>query len=95
MDAEGIPWKTETFFYQPPPSEPEGRSTYALGGLDVLDQHDQLFLADKTLETGVVRVTFILRNDDRSGTLPLNVLCLREEILHQLLLAGELTINMA
>jgi hypothetical protein len=52
MDVEGIPWRTETIFisYHNHTDHGDG-STYALGGFNMLNQHDQLLLADETLET--------------------------------------------
>ena len=61
----------------------------------MLNQHDQFLVADETLETRVEFVVWIVGDDDRSRALPLNVLCLGEEILHQLLLASKLNVYMA
>jgi hypothetical protein len=70
-------------------------STHTLRGFNVLYQHNQLLLADETLEARVVRVIQVCGDDERSRAMPFDVLCLRKEILHQLLLAREFNFNMA
>lgn len=61
----------------------------------MLDQHNQLLLANESLETGVVWIIHISRLDDGSRSGPGDILCLWEQILHELLLARQLNLNMA
>lgn len=61
----------------------------------MLDQHNQLLLAYKPLETRVVAIVWISWNDAWTTTLPSDILCLGKHILHKMLLARELNLNMA
>jgi hypothetical protein len=58
-------------------------------------QHNKLLLADESLEAGVIRIVLIPRCDDRSGTLPSDILRLREQIMHELFLTRELDLYMS
>jgi len=60
----------------------------------MLDQHNQLLLAYKTLETRVVAIFWISWNDVWTTALPSDILCLGKHILHKMILARELNLNM-
>src|SRR3954447_22070981 len=70
------------------------RRTYTLRSLNMLNQHNQLLTANETLETRIVAIIGISCDDGRVGSLPDNILCLWEEIMHQCLLARQLNIDM-
>lgn len=61
----------------------------------MLDQHNQLLTTDETLEARVVAIIEVSRNDTRNRAIPLDVLSLWEQLVHQLLLAGQLDLDMA
>ncbi len=69
--------------------------TYSLRSLDMLDQHYQFLLANETLEARVVFVSGIRGEYRRLRTLPVNVLGLWKQVLHECLLAGQLDFDMA
>ena len=58
-------------------------------------QHHQLLLADETLETRVVWISVVSGLYNRLGSVPSDILCLREQILHELILARQLNLDMA
>lgn len=94
MDAVGNPSRTETGKVSM--DILEGTSgTYTLRSLNMLNQHHQLLFAHETLETGVIRIIGILLNNPGCTLTPNNILSLREQVLHQLILAGKLDLNMA
>jgi hypothetical protein len=69
--------------------------THALWRLNVLHQHDQFLTTDESLESRGKSITSVRGTDYRPGSIPLDVLCLGKQILHQVLLAGKLYLNMA
>lgn len=61
----------------------------------MLDHHDQLFLTDESSETRVIDIIRISLSNHGHTTAPANILSLREQLLHQFILARQFNLNVA
>jgi len=96
MDVEGTPLRMETAIIRTnPETTTTRRRTYSLRGLNMLNQHNQLLLRKEALKTRIILIIWISLQNHRSSTMPVDILSFGEQILHQLILAGKLNIDMA
>ena len=87
MDAEDTPWRMGTVKHLAEFETDAAEKTYTLRSLNMLDQHNQLFMTNKPLETRVITIVRVCGNDFGSGSVPDNILRLGEQLLHQIGLA--------